>query len=202
MPDLLFDELSHTYTREGVVVPHVTGILAPLESWFGVPASVLEYASDRGRAVHLATQLLDEGDLDEDSIDPVIAPYLDAYRQFIADAAPEWHGIEEKVYHEQHGYAGMLDRRGVLRGLKASPEAVIDIKAVAQVSPATGVQTAAYSEAAPKTKKKRRRFALQLKPNGTYKLHEFAEPSDWPVFCSLNIVHQWRLRHGKLEKPE
>jgi hypothetical protein len=199
MPEVTFTESPHEYRVGGVVVPHVTGVLAPLEDYLGVPQSALEYASERGRAVHLATQLFDEDDLDEASVDPVIAPYLAAYRQFTADAAPVWEGIEERVYHEQYGYCGTLDRRGVLRAIKGSPDSLVDIKCVAQLSPATGVQTAAYDAAAPKTRKKRQRYALQLKPNGQYLLKRYDEPSDWAVFTSLLNVHQWARRHGRQE---
>jgi hypothetical protein len=196
---LEFREEGHVYLLDGVVIPHVTGVLAPLESYFGVPASALEYASERGKLVHLATQMLDEGDLDEDSIDPVIAPFLAAYRQFKADAAPEWEGIEERVLNEDHHYAGTLDRRGVLRAIKGSPRVIVDLKCVAQLSPATGVQLSAYSAAVP-DKKKYRRFALQLKPNATYRLKEYKEPSDWPIFLSLLSLRNWKARHGKLRE--
>jgi hypothetical protein len=199
MSEVTFTEMPHEYRVAGVVVPHVTGVLADLEDWFGVAPSVLEYASERGKLVHLATQMLDEGDLDEDSIDPVIAPFLAAYRQFKADAAPEWEGIEERVYHEQYGYCGTLDRRGVLKAVKGSPECILDLKCVATISPATGVQTSAYDAAAPKTRKKRQRYALQLKPNGQYLLKRYDDPSDWAVFTSLLNVHQWARRHGRQE---
>lgn len=197
-PALEFCADTHTYTVDGLVRPNVTRVIAPLESWAGVPSSVLEYASRRGTLVHLATQLLDEDDLDEDTLDPALRPYLDAYRRFLEDARPEWSGIEMRVHHSDFGYCGTLDRCGVLHGLKGAPESVVDIKAVAKVSPATGVQTAAYDAALPqdRRRKKRHRYALQLKQDGTYRLHPFTERTDFDVFVSCLNLFAFKTRHG------
>ena len=181
--------------------PSVTQVLKPLEDWFGVPASVLEHAAERGRAVHLATQFHDEGDLDEDTVHPEVMPYLKAYYRFLEEARPEWMGIEQIVHHERMGYCGMLDRHGVLHGVKKAPECILDIKAVSVLSPATGVQTAAYDDAHPKTsRRKRARYALQLKRDETYVLKRYDEPTDLGVFVSLYNVHNWRARHGRKEQ--
>ena len=63
---------------------------------------------------------------------------------------------------------------------------------------ATGVQTAAYSAALPqdRRKKERRRYALQLKGDGTYRLHPFTERTDFDVFVSCLNLYGWKTRHG------
>ena len=61
-----FDPIEHIYRFDGQRVPSVTQILEPLIDYSGVPNGVLQYAADRGTAVHLATEFYDDGDLDED----------------------------------------------------------------------------------------------------------------------------------------
>lgn len=194
-----FDPVTHKYTVSGQRVPHVTGIIKPLEDYAGIPPSVLEYASERGRAVHLACELLDLDDLDESSLDPGIIGYVDAYRHFLAAAGPVWRGIERRVYSERWRYAGTLDRVGVLTKCKGAPEAVLDIKCVAALSPVTGLQTAAYEEAdrADRRHKERARYALQLRADGTYRLRRYAEPTDLSVFLAQLTIHGWCLRHDR-----
>lgn len=202
MSDFTFDAPTHTYRVDGHMVPHVTGIIAAVESFYGVPPATLEFASERGRAVHLACELLDQNDLDESSIDPEVAPYLAAYRAFIEDAKPEWSAIEKPVYCVRYRYAGTLDRVGILRGLKGSPQAVVDIKCVAGLSPATGLQLAAYEAADRNDQRKaiRARYALQLRPDGTYRLVPYDEPTDYAVFLAQLTVSNWCARHGRQQE--
>jgi len=196
---LTFDPATHTYRLGSRVLPHVTGVIKPLEDYAGVPPSVLEWASERGRMVHEACQFLDEDDLDESSLDPEIAPYVEAYRRFLEEVRPEWYAIEQPVHSDRYGYAGTLDRVGYLTGLKRSPRAVVDLKAVAKLSPVTGLQLAAYAEAwcvggaAPLIA----RYALQLRPDKTYRLKRYDEPTDLSTFLSQLSVANWCRRHGK-----
>jgi len=108
--------------------------------------------------------------------------------------------IEQRLYHPEFGYCGTSDRTGSVRGFKS----VLDIKKMMTLGPVIGVQTAAYMEAhnrhgADITK----RYALGLRPDGTYRLQEFVDPSDLPCFMSLLTMHRaqttienWRLKHG------
>jgi len=45
---------------------------------------------------------------------------------------------------------------------------------------------------------KAHRGALQLFPDGKYKLHEFKDPSDFAVFLSLLNVYRFKERHSLL----
>jgi len=198
--DLRLDEATHTYYVDGLPVPGVTRVIEPLADFDKVPREVLDRAAKRGTAVHLATQLDDEDDLDEDSLDPVLIPYLEAWRKFRREQDVQIEGVENRVYHQRHRYAGTYDRIG--RILKQSDElAVIDIKAVAKLFPHIGVQTAAYQAALNSARKKAdhvtRRYAVQLKPDGTYRLEEYSDEADLSVFLGLLQVHNWRQRHGK-----
>ena len=194
------DQLTHTYTTEaGTRVPGVTSVIEPLERYAGVDPAVLEWASERGRAVHLACDLLDEGDLDERSLDPEIVPYVEAYCCFLEEARPSWSAIEHVVHSERYGYAGRLDRVGTLACLRGSPRVVCDIKTVAALSPVTGLQLAAYAEAlrTDQRTKTLRRFALQLRHDGAYRLKEYTERSDLSVFLAQLTVAGWCRRHNR-----
>src|SRR5690606_40991357 len=63
---------------------------------------------------------------------------------FLYDYRPKWTGIEERVYHPIYGYAGTADRFGVMDGLAG----VLDVKTTSRIHNETGVQLAAYLEAA------------------------------------------------------
>lgn len=188
------DEATHTYTVDGVVFPSVTQVLDPLNSFDRVPAHRLAFARKRGRAVHLATQYFDEGDLDLDTLDPILVPYVQAWERYLDESGFEVHAIEQKVHCPTWGYAGMLDRAGKINGDRC----VIDIKVTADLSPITALQTAAY-EAAYRTDKRRRpyrRFAVRLKPDGTYVAREFDEGFDLATFRAALTLHNWRHNHG------
>lgn len=192
MTGLTFDAASHTYAFNGKPVPGVTTILKPITDFSGVPPQVLEAAADFGTAVHLACELDDLGQLDESTLDAALVPYLKAWRQFSADHAVEWQLIEKPVYHPVMRYAGTLDRFGRVDGLNS----VVDIKSSAQLYPSVGPQLAAYERALPPECLAVKRLAVQLKGDGTYTLKEYAEPTDWPLFCSLLTVRTWCAMHA------
>ena len=75
-----FDESAHVYTVARVQRPSVTQILKDAglidTTWY------TDEARERGRAVHLATQFLDEDDLDWDTVLPQYGGYLAAWERF------------------------------------------------------------------------------------------------------------------------
>lgn len=191
MSELTFDEASHTYRIDGLVVPGVTSVLAPLTNYDSVPAHVLEAAANFGKAVHRACELDDLGDLNESTLDPALLPYLDAWREFCLGHSVQWEQIEAPVHHQALRYAGTPDRIGTLRGLRA----VVDIKTTAELYPSVGPQLAAYREAAAMPTYALR-VAVQLKADGTYTKKTYTDPNDWPVFCSLLTLRTWCARHS------
>lgn len=191
---LHFDPDTHTYSVTGIIVPGVTHVIDQLHDLSGIPAAALEYASERGKAVHTATELYDFGDLDIDSLDPEIVPYLEAWIKFREDTQILIGMIEEKLFHPVYRYAGALDRVITLYG----SDAVLDIKCVAKLNPVTAIQTAAYKELVEKNTdyKNLKRYAVQLKRDGKYKLEEYKDPDDFRVFLSCLALHNWRLKHA------
>lgn len=200
MSDLQFDPIAHRYTLGDRVLPSVsqiTGTIAPL---VGIPLDVLDAKRDLGVAVHLATQYYDEGDLDRDALPKPVIPYLEAYILFreITGFLPTH--IEYRVYSEDYGFAGTLDRVGTFTKFKSGRNGrpcVIDLKSTYRLAPIYGVQTALYEYAftGRAINNRLRRFALQLKPGGIYRLEEFRDPSDLSVGLAALTLLNWRARN-------
>lgn len=198
MSALHFDESAHRYTLGNRVLPSVTQITSTIAPLFGISREVLEAKADLGTAVHLAAQFYDEGDLDADSLPEAVGPYLRAYARFLDEARPTWTHIESRVCAPELGYAGTLDRVGFLpglRGVKPAALCLVDLKATYRIAPVYGVQTALYARAFDGDVK--HRFALQLKPDGTYRLEEFRDPSDLSVGLAALTLMNWRARHAE-----
>jgi len=181
-------------TPEGTVntnLPRVTEVLKDAgivdTRWF------TQAVRDRGTAVHAACHYHDEGDLDEASVDPVIAPYLEAYCKFQADhGAVQWEWIECPQQDPLGRYRGTPDRI-----LQARPRQLWDIKSGCHF-PWHAIQTAAYVNMLPDPYSYRR-FGLYLKKDATYQVREFPREEfarDLGVFNAALTVTEWRTHYG------
>jgi len=195
--DLVFDPALHRYSMGGRVLPSVTAILRVAglvdATWF------TDDARERGSYVHLASQYIAEGDgVDMASIEPELAGYVAAYSTYEAEHHPRWTHIEHPVASRVYGYAGTVDRVGVLCGV----DAVLDIKTGGRVA-ATRLQLAAYAQAMrEETGKLYRRYALYLSATGGYRLEDLdREPHlyqlDLNAFLSALTIVRWREREGE-----
>lgn len=191
---LSLDAETHTYYWNGKVVPNVTRIIEPLYDFSGVAKNVLAAAAAFGTLVRRACELHDRNDLDESSLDESLRPYLNAWIAFRRDAAFEPTEIESRVFHPLLEYAGTFDRVGMLGGRIC----VLDIKATATMHPATGVQLAAYQEAINRAQAfaVTARCGVQLRENGSYRVHQYEDKDDFGTFLSLLNLYRWKERHG------
>lgn len=195
---LTFDPVEHKYYHDGVHVPNVTSILAPLSEYAKVPRNVLKQAAARGNYVHdMCEQYLWEL-LDESSINEGYKGYLNAFKKFLEETGFEAEYVEQKVFHTQLRYAGTLDLGGVLPpiGRRKNPHrALIDIKTTFRLLASVGPQTAAYNEAwkseQPKELHFDERYGLQLKADGTYTLKPYKSPFDMNTFRACLVVHNF-----------
>lgn len=200
---LTFDPAGHEYQWQGKRVPHVTGVLEEVMNWAVVPPDLLELGRQRGSAVHALAQSEDEGAIEDWMVPIDLAPYLLAYRAFLAEVKPTWIGIEERVWHKVHRYAGTLDRRGWLWDYPEADDGVheyayIDIKTGTD-HPAYGLQLSAYVEAREPglELKEPNRYVLLLRDDGTYKLakRKTKHREDFAVFLSLLTAARWKERN-------
>lgn len=184
-PEIVFVEAEHTYLVDGQEVPSVTTILQPLanRAYSSVNPSVLEYARNRGSAVHEALEMYDLGG--ELEVTPETEGYIMAYLEWEQIYRPRWTGVEQIVYSENYGYIGTLDRVGSLNNREL---AVVDIKtsqptkeALISVCCQTAAYEVAYNEAHGKFDPylagyiPLSRFGLFLKSDGTYRVVNCAE---------------------------
>lgn len=196
---LHFDQPTHTYRIDGVVIPSVTTVLKPLYNFDGIPREVLNAKAALGTAIHRACELLDNDDLDEESdagraaLEPM-AGYLAGYKRFLSDKKAKVIANEQRLCHPVHRYAGTIDRCYAFEGHLWD----VDLKSTVSMSPIVGLQTAAYTEMfrANGRTTPARRGALQLFPDGFYKLWEFNDPADFPTFLSLLTVQRFKERHS------
>jgi len=192
LPDLAFDAPTHTYRFAGQVVPSVTQLLDKLHSFAGVPHDVLEAAKERGTAVHVACELDDKGDLDEESVHPLVDGYLAGWRRFKAEMKPQILAIEDRGFNRLFRYAGTRDRRLLINGQPWT----IDIKTSAAAHPCWGLQLAAYTRLFDGCFEDRR-GTVQLRPDGTYSLLSWTDPADWPTFAGIVQLTHWSTKHAR-----
>lgn len=192
MTTLAFDEAAHEYRLDGKRLPSVTQVLAPLVDFSMVPKDVLERAQALGTAVHRMTELYDNDDLDEESLSDELRPYLDGWKKFRAECQFEPVTIEHRMSHPVYRYAGTSDRTGVIKGRLA----VLDIKKMMVLGPHIGPQLAAYEKLhQSEGLNVLDRVALGLRPDGTYRLKQYADPLDWQCFLSHLTIRNWKTKH-------
>lgn len=183
--NLTFDPATHIYKVNGEVWPSVTQILKDMgfidDRWFN------EYARERGSLAHLIIKWDCQGVLDEDTVDPILRPYLDAWRLFVDDTGFVSGSVETPLYDPIRRFAGTPDNVGELYEVPAE----IDYKTGA-ISPVTGLQLAGYELL---TGKRLKRYGLQLMNTGKYKLTPFRDRNDRHVFLSALACWWWIRNH-------
>lgn len=156
-----------------------------------IPADVLESARDRGAAVHAAIEALTYGYLDEADVTPIVAPYLDAYRRFVAESGYQAKYAEVEVIHPAWRYQGHPDSIGFLVGRRL----LVDFKS----GGAEGVeyQLAGYRAAwnfTHPTEPVEAVAALMLRRDGTYRFNEQSWIEAEPIWLACVTVYHARQR--------
>jgi hypothetical protein len=106
-----YDGGRHIYRDElGFNLPSVTQILS--SEGFINTQWYTEHGRDRGAMLHLACHYDDISDLDEQSIDPQIKPFLDAYRRFKTESGFTVQQSEIPMCNLKYKFAGTPDKIG------------------------------------------------------------------------------------------
>lgn len=188
-----FDKDSHTYTVGGVQLPSVTQVLDTLIDFRFVDRDVLEAARVFGNHVHDAMALLVREELDWQTLDPALVPYILGGKRFLEESGITVIASEMRVACKRMRCAGTLDLAGVLR----NSECVLDFKATAAIPATVGPQTAAYERlynsmfGGPK----RKRYCVQLREND-YRVVPLTDPADISIFQSALNLHHWKQKHA------
>ncbi len=202
MTGLTFDELTHTYTLDGQVVPSVTGILkaSGLIDFTGIPESILEAARVRGTTVHQAIAYFNDGDLDLDLFAtdfPEYVPYIAGWVDFCGQRRFTPIVNECQIASRRYQIAGTLDCLGELDG----EPVLLDFATGNPDDTAKDLQTAGYfvlalewaehPEADPRLvdffsrHTLLRRYGVRLEKTGAFSLHPYTNPSDLRQFLAL-----------------
>lgn len=204
---LEFDEPTHTYRWNGKVVPSVTQVLENVKiiDYDFIPHDTREMALERGRLVHQATHFDDEGDLDEATLDPMLAGYVAAARNWQRDSGFQVEAddagkrfIEYRGFQEKFGYAGTLDRRGTI-GVNGKRFATVADYKTNDAPYWTAYQLAGYCAFfdSPRTFT---RLAVELHADGSYKVYEFDGKTwqqDFSVFLAALTVWKVKDEHNR-----
>lgn len=190
--EILFDEAEHSYLVNGRRFPSVTQVLSLLEDLSGIDGNTLEYARERGHAVHVGMALLVRNELEWETLDDELYSYLRGGQRFLIESGVTVIASECRVADESLRLAGTLDLVAHYR----NAESVFDFKATAAMPPSVGLQTAAYERLYRATYggRERRRWCVRLKPND-YQLSEMKDPTDWSYFQSALNCHHWKEAH-------
>ena len=182
---ILTDDHRYIDDDTGQEYPSVTKVIqsAGLMGW--MPQG--EYYLERGSFVHEATALDDQGLLDESTVDPVVAPYLEAWRRYRAESGFVPELIERSFLHPTYRYCGTIDRDG------------LDIKTGAPCKWHI-LQAAAYyalmrGNSIPRVSSITRWVSVYLKPDGTYNTHIYPLADlvrEFVTFTSALNIHNWK----------
>lgn len=199
--NLEFNAELHEYRINGKRVPSVTEICAPLTAieMNKLSPSLIQAAANRGTIVHELTELIDYGTAPEDlEMFPDIAGYITAYQRFLRDYQPKWTRIEYRLGSEADGFAGTLDRMGVIDDRPC----IVDIKTASAVSRPTKVswvsQLSGYRRLCGNAALDR--YNLRLKPDGKYSLFDAkaieSKYGFWGADLFENLLTQYKILKG------
>lgn len=177
-----FDPIRHRYELDGAELISVTRVLelSGLVDYSFIPPATRNMALARGSAVHLATAFDDEGDLDDEALDPALLPYVEGWRAFRRDTGFTPDQVEHRGFHQTHLYAGTKDRRGTFPGKSSKYD--LDIKC-GKAQPWAWIQLAAYQAMEPNPRTKLP-FCVELPGDGTWR--EYPRPADWSFDLYFN----------------
>lgn len=206
----VFDPETHTYYKDGQLVPSVTQVLPEIPDHLEYNLNFIEKTA-LGTRVHGACDLINQLILGKKKPKPVLTkkiiqmaetqeqdiPYIEGWIAYVKESGIQVLRSEMRVYSEEFCFAGTLD---VLSRDKKG-RAMEDIKTVTELKPQVALQLAGYLFAYNEEygDDVQRRKAIQLKPDGTYRMKEYPVKElayDTNVFLAKVTSKRWDMENG------
>lgn len=144
--------------------PSVTQVLSVYQDFSNVPPATLDYATERGIAVHRACAAIALGLWNPRRISSDCKGYIKSFRHWFDDYVAEVLLVEQSLTDETFGYTGTPDLIARMGNLQV---AVIDLKTPLAWQPVWSGQMAAYLRLAQVNGySANKAFTLQLHPDG------------------------------------
>lgn len=191
---ITFDPVLHRYEVNGDEYPSVSTVLSILADYSRVPREVLERKRQIGKATHKAIELYSADELDPESVDPAIQPYLESWIKFVATKPLRVIASERIVYSKKYRVAGTFDL-GVEFADEPGVNWLLDLKCTYDMAPETALQTAAYLELNNENDEVKftKRAGLQLKPDGSMaEFYPYTGRQDFLLFLNALNLHRWK----------
>lgn len=181
---------------------HVTDILDVMGMYRNddnIPKGQVDFYLRRGSAVHSATAMFDRGTLDESSVDPLIAPYLEAWKAFRREVGGDMLHIELFMASDVLDYCGTLDRI-VGPSLIYPGKLLLDIK-TSEAAVTTRLQTCGYLKLCEFLRLyepgELKRGAVALKSNGRYAVELYDDDArDMAAWQACMTLAAWKRKQG------
>lgn len=201
---------SHVYRLDGAVIPGCTSVLKSLGCYAGleyVSPEDLEWHGERGHAIARAVELSVRGTLDKRTLDKTVRPYTIGWERaqkelgitaLTLNGAPF---VEVPLCHPVMKYGVTPDVVAEVTAFKDS--GVVEIKATANQSPTTAIQTAAQLVAVRTVMPEigRLRAELLLLPKEPYyKFRVFDDRMDEVTWLSMLNTYRWLDSHKLLKQ--
>jgi len=196
-PELTFDDEHHIYRLDGIIIPSVSSIMAPLSSaeYKGISEKTLNHAANRGTSIHNSIENWIKFEIED--VEPEYQGYFDAFRSWYEKYKPVIIGSECRVYHPLLKYGGTID----ILAYVEDKLTLVDIKNTYALNDMLcGVQLEAYTQAMVshgiKVEAKR---ILHLKKDGSYGYPEYPakDGNRWRVFGGLKTVYDYIKSYEK-----
>lgn len=187
-----FDKEKHVYYVDGQKVPGVSEILRGLglSKEYG---GVSPFYAERGTAVHKAIEYLLAGELDEDTLDPLLVPYINGFKAWWKDrvfpSLPP--PTEVRLYSRRLNYAGTVD-------LLTLPDEIWDYKCSKDPDPAFELQGLLYENLVLENFGVTAVFrVLQLPGENNFKVLENSESLNVPLLESIMSLWRWKTKNRR-----
>jgi hypothetical protein len=199
---LVFNEEDHSYHLKGVRLPSVTQVINEwtefefygqkyfLNRYNGtiITSERMDNARKIGKAVHRASKLVLENNLDWTALHPELVPYMKSIEKWASDFRVKPLVLETPMCSLRYKYAGTPDFVGHIKNDRFLT--VVDF--ASGTYGMKDVQTAAYEQLVKENLKYRgkvKRYTLSLGDN--YFFHPHTKTQDWMLF--LHLLNTKRL---------